>query len=283
MNAITALKIKMATSLACVGLDPNLNKMPHSITQRPNSLEDQVYEFIKTVMDRTAQHVCCYKAQKAFFDLHPAGHDLLKGIIQYTHTFHPGLPVFIDCKVGDIDNTMSAYIENLFDHLGADGILVNPYMGSDVLAPLMELKEKAIVVLCKTSNPGGAMFQDVLVTGRTPRPMWQYVLEKVVNPSCFNRNNNMIPVVSSTAGLDMTHVRRLIPNETPILLAGVGAQGGSYDDLGKLLNNEQSGVFVNSSRGILYPYERGDEDWIEKVEDAAIELKNALKAQRSLK
>ena len=281
MNAITALQSNMGHTLACVGLDPDLVRMPHSITNLTNSPEDKIFEFLKIVVDRTALHVCAYKAQKAFFDPHAAGHDLLKGIAQHVHNFHPGLPVILDCKVGDIDNTMSAYIDNIFGRLGADGIVVNPYMGSDVLAPLMELKEKAIMVLCKTSNAGGAMFQDVLVTdGRFPRPMWQYVLDKVVNPSCFNRSGNMVPVVSSTAGLDVSYVRRLIPNETPILLAGVGAQGGSYADLGKLLNPQRSGVFVNSSRGILYSYGREDEDWATKVELATVELRNALNAQR---
>jgi orotidine-5'-phosphate decarboxylase len=210
------------------------------------------------------------------FDIYSAGHDLLKAVIAYTYRHYPHLPVIVDCKVGDIDNTMSAYIENMFGKLQADGIVVNPLMGDDVLAPLMEVTDKAIVVLCKTSNPGGSIVQDALMADG--RPLWEHLLE--LTTTRWNSSGNMVPVVSSTAGLDMAHVRRLIPDNMPVLLAGVGAQGGSYADLGKLLNCDRANVFVNSSRGILYPYDRNDEFWINRIVDAARAMMIDMEAQR---
>lgn len=276
MDTINALWTNMKQTLACVGLDPDIRKLPSAITQAGSRPEEMIYNFLCTAVDRTAEHLCAYKAQKAFFDLYPGGHDLLKEVIHYVHTKYPLLPVLVDCKIGDIDNTMEAYLENIFGLLKADGVLVNPYMGLDVILPLMELRDKAIVVLCKTSNPGSSVIQDVQLWNG--QPLWQYVLKQTT--TSWNVNGNMIPVVSSTAKLNMGYVRALIPPTMPILLAGVGAQGGGLDDLGLLLNRDRSGVFVNSSRGILYPYRVDDDDWADKVELAAFRLKDALNAQR---
>lgn len=171
---------------------------------------------------------------------------------------------------------MAAYVENLFDSIQADGIVVNPYMGDDVVAPLIELTDKAIVVIVKTSNVSGGIVQDARL--QDGRPLWQYLLDLVVNR--WNKNGNMIPVLSSTAGLDMTNIRPLIPDTMPILLAGIGAQGGSYNDLSHLLNSEDSGVFVNSSRGILYP--ASSEPWRAAIETAAIATKEDLNRARRM-
>jgi orotidine-5'-phosphate decarboxylase len=165
---------------------------------------------------------------------------------------------------------MEAYIQNLFGSLQADGIVVNPYMGDDVMLPLVELADKSIVVLVKTSNPSGGIVQDVIL--QDGQPLWHHVLDLVVNR--WNRNGNMIPVLSSTVELNADKLRVSIPDKMPILLAGVGAQGGSYTGLRKLLNSEGIGVFVNSSRGILYPQSR--KPWLIAIEKAAIELKESL-------
>ena len=257
-------------TLACCGLDPDLTKLPQEIATQKISKEEKMFEFLKTVIDLTANSVCAYKAQKAFFDLLPGGHDVLKETISYVHKNHSGLSVIVDCKIGDIDNTMTAYIQNIFGELKADGVVVNPYMGNDVMMPLAELGEKAIVVLAKTSNPSGGIVQDVILhDGQT---LWQHILDLVINR--WNYNENMIPVLSSTVRVNMSELRSLIPNKMPILLAGVGAQGGDCVDLPKLLNSNKTGVFVNSSRGILYS--KGDKPWRDGIKDAAIELKEML-------
>ena len=267
-------RMKSHNTLLCCGLDPDLKKIPPELVGKKIPDEDKVFEFLQVAVDVTAQHVCAYKAQKAFFDVLAGGHDVLKKLIDYIHTSHPGIPVIVDCKIGDIENTMAAYIQNLFGSLQADGVVVNPYMGDDVVLPLAELTDKSIVVIVKTSNPSGGIVQDVAL--QNGQPLWRYVLDLVVNR--WNRNTNMIPVLSATVGLDMTEIRPLIPDGMPILLAGVGAQGGNYADLRNLLNSEGVGVFVNSSRGILYP--QSQKPWRIAIEKSAVELKEALNNER---
>ncbi|MBI2459149.1 MAG: orotidine-5'-phosphate decarboxylase [Parcubacteria group bacterium] len=257
-------------TLLCVGLDPDRHKLPIEVLEKPGTDEEKVFDFLQGVIDATGAYVCAYKAQKAFFDLLPGGHDVLKEIVHYVHQKQPGVPIIIDCKIGDIYNTMEAYIENLFGSIQADGIVVNPYMGDDVIVPLIKLADKAIVVLVKTSNASGSIVQDIVLSDG--RLLWQYLLDLLVNH--WNKNDNMIPVLSSISGLDVMKTRLLIPNTMPILLAGVGAQGGNYDDLPNLLNSEGVGVFVNSSRNILYP--ASSEPWRAAIATAAVEMKETL-------
>jgi orotidine-5'-phosphate decarboxylase len=267
-------RMKSHNTLLCCGLDPDLEKLPIEIMESGLKDEDKVLSFLKTVVDITAEHVCAYKVQKAFFDSLSGGHETLRELIEYIHRCHIGLPVIVDCKIGDIDNTMKAYTHNLFNLLLADGVVVNPYMGDDVLLPLTQLPNKAVVVLVKTSNPAGGIIQDVKLDGG--KILWEYILDLVVNR--WNTNENMIPVISATAGLDMKRIRSIIPDQMPILLAGIGAQGGDYGHLNALLNSENIGVFVNSSRGILYP--KCHKPWRIGIEDAVIELKNTLNNER---
>ncbi len=271
-------RMKTHNTLLCCGLDPDLKKMPPEIIGKNISDEEKVLMFLQEVVDMTVSHVCTFKAQKAFFDALSGGHDVLKKLIDYIHTSNPGIPVIVDCKIGDIENTMEAYTQNLFGSLRADGVVVNPYMGDDVMLPLVELADKSIVVLVKTSNPSGGIVQDVIL--QDGQPLWRHMLNLVVNR--WNRSENMIPVLSSTVGLNMEELRAIIPDKMPILLAGIGAQGGSYADLRKLLNSEGVGVFVYSSRGILYP-QQGQQSWQSAVEKVAVELKEALNKERRLK
>jgi len=276
MNTIDQIfaRMKIYDTLLCCGLDPDMKKMPSEITEAKASAEEKVLNFLKAVVDVTASHVCVYKAQKAFFDALDGGHEVLKELIGYIHTSHAGIPVIVDCKIGDIDNTMAAYTHNLFAVLQADAIVVNPYMGDDVMMPLAEFTDKAVVVLVKTSNLSGGIVQDVVL--QNGLPLWRYILELIVNR--WNDGKNMVPVLSANAEFDVPEIRSLIPNDMPILYAGVGAQGGSYSSLRKLLNSDGLGVFVNSSRGILYP--KSQNQWRNAIEEAAVELKNILNQER---
>jgi orotidine-5'-phosphate decarboxylase len=270
-----AVRIKSANTLLCCGLDPDFKKLPSEIMRRHSSDEDKVREFLRTVVDVTAPHVCAFKAQKAFFDRLPGGHDVLGDTISYIHASYPGIPVIVDCKIGDIGNTMSIYAENLFGALCADGVVVNPYMGDDVFEPFAKWTDKMIVVLVKTSNPAGDIVQDMALANGMK--VWEYILSLVVDR--WNRDGNLVPVLSATADLDMARVRTVIPDTMPILLAGVGAQGGDYKDIYGLLNSQRAGVFVNSSRGILYPTD--GQPWRLAVKQAAVSLKEALNVARS--
>ena len=263
-------------TLLCCGLDPDLHRFPAEVLAQTGTDEQKALQFLQGVVDVTAEHVCAYKLQKAFFDLLPGGHDVLKNIIAYIHTQYAGIPVIIDCKVGDIDNTMVAYIRNILDNMDADGIVVNPYMGDDVIRPVVDLTDKLAVVLVRTSNPGSSIVQGALMADG--RALWQHMLDLSVNR--WNTNNNVAVVLSATAGMDLAAVRIGIPDSMPILWAGVGAQGGSYADLRSLLNPQKSGVFVNSSRGILYPDNSLGIDWKEAIRNAAVELKDKLNKER---
>lgn len=259
-------------TLVCVGLDPDVTKMPLEILDQPGSIESKIYAFLTTVIDLTSEHVCAYKAQKAFYDLYPQGHDLLKKVVQYSKEKNQEIPLFIDCKIGDIENTMEAYIHNLFDLIQADGIVVNPYMGSDVFTPFYKDPEKVAIVLVQTSNPSGKALQElVLANGKK---FWEEILDLSLNE--WGRNKNLIPVLSSNSIFDPMEVRRTIPSSIPILLAGIGAQGGDLKILKGLLNEDRSGVFVNSSRALLYPYSPEMGAWREKIVEATVEFKEKI-------
>lgn len=276
MNAKNQLfnGMKSKHTFVCVGLDPDVRKIPYEISKLRISDEEKVYEFLTGVISLTSNHSCAFKAQKAFFDKLHGGHDVLKELIAYVHKKHPGIPVILDCKIGDIGNTMSAYIENIFGNLEADGVVANPYMGDDAIVPLAEFKDKLIVVLTQTSNPLAEMIQNVEL--KNGKLLWMHILELIVNH--WNSNGNIVPVLSSNTSCDMSQIRKEIPDDMPILLAGVGEQGGNYLNFKHLLNKDGIGVFVNSSRKILYT-ENNMEHWNIGVERAALRLKNELKKE----
>jgi orotidine-5'-phosphate decarboxylase len=263
-------------SLACCGLDPDLTKAPVEIAKQRRSDEAKVLNFLREVIDLTGSHVCAYKIQKAFFDVLPRGHTLLVDVIEYAQEHYPQVPVFVDAKIGDIDNTMTAYLRNIFKELGADGVVLNPYMGDDVITPMQEFADKAGIVLAKTSNPGGSVIQDVLLSDG--QPFWRHVLDLTVNR--WNQAGNLIPVLSSTADIDFSGIRKAMTDTMPVLFAGFGAQGGSLKHFRQLLDSSSRGVFVNSSRGLLYPYESDDKDWRQKVAAATVSLKETLNTER---
>lgn len=277
-NALSLLRkaTENNDSLVCCGLDPDISRFPEEFRRMRRSDETKVLAFLREIIDLTGPHVCAYKVQKAFFDVFARGHQLLADTIAYVQEKHPGVPVFVDAKIGDIDNTMTAYLRNILGELNADGVVLNPYMGDDVVAPLEGFSDKAGIVLVKTSNSGGSIIQDALLADG--RQLWRHVLGLVA--SRWNGAGNLIPVLSSTTTTSFESVREEIPDEMPVLFAGFGAQGGSLQHFRQLLDTSRRGVFVNSSRGILYPYDSSDKSWRDKVRLATIELKEALNLER---
>jgi orotidine-5'-phosphate decarboxylase len=266
-----------SNSLVCVGLDPDITKMPLEISNTDLAIEDKIYTFLTQIIDITAPHVCSYKTQKAFYDQYDGGHALLKRTIAYVHNNYPGIPVFVDCKIGDTDNTMRAYMHLFFEDLAADGVVINPYMGDDVLEPFILDRQKVAVVLIQTSNKNAKVVQELQLSNG--KKLWEEMLHLLL--SRWNVNKNIIVVLSSnTDAGDYALIRQQIPQDTPILLAGIGAQGGDPIVMQRLLNENKRGVFVNSSRGILYPYDRADVGWKEAVLNATLELKNLLNTIR---
>lgn len=266
-------RIIKSDSLVCVGLDPDITKLPAVILNTENTPEGKVYAFLTQIIDITAPHACSFKIQKAFYDQFDSGHALLKNTVAYIHENYPDIPVFVDCKIGDTDNTMKAYMSLLFEDIKADSVVINPYMGDDVLEPFMQDKNKSAIVLIQTSNPNAKVVQELeLANGKK---LWEEMLLLTLNR--WNINKNLIVVLSSnTSANNYETVRQIIPQDLPILLAGIGLQGGDPLVLRQLLNDDKRGVFVNSSRGILYPYAQQDEQWQASVLNAVLELKNML-------
>jgi len=194
MNTIMKLENAMIinNSLVCCGIDPDLQKMPWIIQTQKISDEEKVKIFLKEVINITSKHVCAYKLQKAFFDYLTNGNELLKEIIDYIHKFYKKIPVFIDCKIGDIRNTSRIYFKNLFQKLNADGVVINPYMGDDIFLESNKYKKKVLIVLIKTSNPGGKIVQNVAIKNK--KKLWEYLLE--VSIKRWNNNRNIVPVLS---------------------------------------------------------------------------------------
>lgn len=264
-------------TLVCVGLDPDISRMPSEIMQLSLPIEEKVYLFLTSVIDITATHVCAYKLQKAFYDNFEQGHTLLIRVIGYIKQTFPGIPVFIDCKIGDTENTMAIYIHNLFDQLSADGIVVNPYMGDDVFLPFQKDPNKIALVMVQTSNLNAKIIQEMRMD--TGCFFWERVLELTLHR--WNTAQNIIVILSSnTFDYNYKSLRQKIPKNVPILLAGIGAQGGNLSALKDLLNDEKIGVFINSSRDILYPYSPENSLWKDEIFQATLSLKKQINGYR---
>jgi orotidine-5'-phosphate decarboxylase len=230
----------------CVGLDSEYEKIPKSA--RRETIGETILAFNKTIIDATRDIVSVYKPNSAFYEAHGAeGWSALKETISYIRTVAPDIPVILDAKRGDIGNTNNGYVASIFDELGADAITVHPYLGSEALAPFLERKDKGIVVLCRTSNPGAGEFQDLLVQGR---PLYSIVAEQVATK--WNANGNCSIVVGATYPQELAEVRAII-GDMPILIPGIGAQGG---DLEKSVHAGKDargkGFILSTSRGVIF-------------------------------
>lgn len=263
MEAIQA-RWKQNDTLLCVGLDPNLTKIPEHLQTGP----EPIFEFSKAIIDATADLVCAYKPQIAYFARYSAEKELEK-IIDYIHTNYPGIPVILDAKRGDIGTTAEMYAREAFDRYKADAVTVNPYMGGDTLKPYLERKDKGTIILCRTSNPGSRDLQDLEIDGTK---LYQKVAQKAAHE--WNEHGNIMLVVGATYPSELAEIRKLT-NKMPFLVPGIGAQGGNVQ---KAVENGQTpqgaGMVINSSRGIIYA---GDgENFANLAREAAKTLKNEI-------
>ncbi|MFZ5511445.1 MAG: orotidine-5'-phosphate decarboxylase, partial [Pseudomonadota bacterium] len=229
-------------SLLCVGLDPDPGKFPAHLQGRA----DAILEFCRAIVDATADLVCAFKPQIAYFAANRA-EDQLEALIEHIHRRHPGIPVILDAKRGDIGATAEQYAREAFERFRADALTVNPYMGFDSVAPYLAYGDKGVVVLCRTSNPGGSDLQFLETGGRR---LYQHVAELVA--SQWNRGGQCALVVGATFPAELAEVRRLV-GDMPLLVPGIGAQGGDIEATVKAGRTAQGiGLMINSSRAILY-------------------------------
>jgi orotidine-5'-phosphate decarboxylase len=229
-------------SLVCVGLDPELAKLPGEFAKTP----EPFLAFNRRIVDATADLAAAYKPQIAFYSA--AGRESeLAATIRYVRERAPHALIILDAKRGDVGNTAEAYASEAFDRYGADAVTVNPYMGEDSVRPFLARADRGAILLCRTSNPGARDFQDLLVDGL---PLYRRVAERAARD--WNESQNLMLVVGATYPAEMAELRRAHP-ALGFLVPGVGAQGGSLDAaLTAGLNADGSGLLINSARGIIY-------------------------------
>lgn len=232
------------SSLVCVGIDSDFEKIPEKFRQ----MENPQFEFNKWIIDQTHEYAAAYKPNIAFYDARgDQGLRELKMTMDYLVEKYPDIFRICDSKRGDIGNTNNGYVEELFDWLYFDAITLHPYMGKESLQPFFDRKDKGLIVLCRTSNPGAGELQDLLVDGK---PLWQIVAEKVRDE--WNTNENCLLVVGATVP-EETKIIREIVGEMTFLMPGIGAQGGDVEAAVKAgMNSEKKGLIINSSRGIIF-------------------------------
>jgi orotidine-5'-phosphate decarboxylase len=262
-----------ADSLVCVGLDPEPAKFPTRFTGDP----DAVFAFCRDIVDATAQYVCCFKPQIAHFAALGA-EDALQRLVAHIHAAHPGIPVILDAKRGDIGSTAQRYAAEAFDRYAADAVTANPYLGGDSLQPLLDRADRGVVVLCRTSNPGARDLQDLAVSGEggDGRPLYQHVAAKVAHE--WNGNGNCMLVVGATWPRQLREVRAIV-GDMPFLVPGVGAQGGDVEAVvANAKTADGTGLVVSSSRAILYA--SGGDDYAEAAATAAQSLRDEINRYR---
>jgi orotidine-5'-phosphate decarboxylase len=229
-------------SLVCVGLDPEIERLPPSIAAEPSP----IFQFNKAIIDATADLVCAYKPQFAHYAAYEA-EDQLERTIEYIHRTYPAIPVILDSKRGDVGNTAERYALEAFERYAADAVTVNPYLGGDSLEPFLKHENKGVVILCRTSNPGARDVQDLQIGSRR---LYHVIAEMVAQR--WNTRGNCMMVVGATYPRELAEIRE-IAGDIPFLVPGVGAQGG---DVAQAVQNgrtrDGTGLVISSSRAILY-------------------------------
>ncbi|SMC57128.1 orotidine-5'-phosphate decarboxylase [Polynucleobacter kasalickyi] len=256
--------------MLCVGLDPDQQKFPLSLQGQANA----IFTFCRYIVDATADLVCAFKPQIAYFASARA-EDQLEKLISYIHRHYPHIPVILDAKRGDIGSTASQYAIEAFERYQADAVTVNPYMGFDSMEPYLSYAGKGVIVLCRTSNPGGSDIQFLPTTDGSGEVMSVY--ERVAKSAAtkWNTNGQMCLVVGATFPEEIAKVREIV-GDMPLLIPGIGAQGGDVQATVKAGRNKN--LMINSSRAILYASQ--GEDFAEAARKEALKTRDAINRAR---
>ena len=258
-----------AGSLVCVGLDPDLERFPVHLRDQP----DAILRFNTAIVDATRDLVCAYKPNLGHYLAH--GVAGLAALAATLEVIPASIPVILDCKVNDMASTSTAYARGYFDTLGADAVTANPFLGEEALAPFLSRPDRGVILLCKTSNPGSGELQDLLVHGDGgDTPLYLAIAERAA--AWAERSAATVGlVVGATYPAQLAEVRRRCPT-LPILLPGIGAQGGDLDaSLVAGLDAGGAGLIVSASRSILYA---GDgPDFADRARDTTLQLRDAIR------
>ena len=254
-------------SLLCIGLDTDISKLPKSVLNSSNP----VLYFNKKIIDATSDLVCCYKPNYAFYGvLGDRGWSTLRETIEY---IPKDIPVLVDAKIGDIGNTSSLYARMFFEELNADALTVTPYMGEDCVLPFLDYRDRTTFIVCLTSNKGADDFEKRLSDGS---PLFEHVIKKALE---WSPNKNCGLVIGATQPEYFSRVRLLAP-DMPLLIPGIGAQGGNPKEV--VIHGQDSrggGIIVNSSRGIIFS--SPNKDYAQAARESAKNLRDELNKYRN--
>jgi len=272
MNFLSKLTAAWAChdSLLCVGLDPDPARFPADLRGR----SDRIYEFCRAIVDACADQVCAFKPQIAYFASHCA-EDQLAALIAYIHSQYPQLAVILDAKRGDIGSTAEHYAREAFERYQADAVTVNPYMGFDSVRPFLSYPGRGAIVLCRTSNESSAEFQDLQIEPGVP--LYLRVARLVAER--WNTEGQCALVVGATVPGPLRTVRLAVGDDLPLLVPGVGAQGGEVAatvQAGR--SSDGRGLLISSSRAVLYASK--GEDFADAARRVAIEVRRAIDRAR---
>jgi orotidine-5'-phosphate decarboxylase len=263
-----AARWRAADSLLCVGLDPDRSRFPPHL----RDTADAVFRFCREIVDATGDLVCAFKPQIAYFASMRAESQLEK-LIDHVRQQHPAVPVILDAKRGDIGATAEHYAREAFERYGADAVTLSPYMGYDSIQPFLAYADRGAFLLCRTSNPGGADLQMLDAGGE---PLYQRLARLVANH--WNTQGQLGLVVGATYPAELAAVRS-VAGELPLLVPGIGAQGG---DIAATVAAGQSadgfGMVINSSRAILYA--GNGEDFAERARAVALATRDEINRHR---
>ena len=259
--------IKQKQSFLCVGLDPDLTKLPLFLLDS----EEPYYDFNKAIIDATLPYAIAYKPNLAFYEaLGLEGWTALVKTVKYIRSLNKPVFLIADAKRGDIGNTSLMYARAFYEKMDFDAITLSPYMGKDTVSPFMRYYDKWSIILALTSNKSAADFQYF------ENNNGDKLFEKVISSSKeWGSDENIMYVVGATKAESFAGIRKIIPDHF-LLVPGVGAQGGSLQEVAKYGMNKDCGLLVNSSRGIIYASE--EEDFAEKAGKAAKEMQTEMKA-----
>lgn len=251
-------------SFLCVGLDVDVEKMPAQVREG----NDPIFTFCKAIIDATAPYCVAYKPNIAFFEAYGLeGLKALERVIDYLNTHYPTLYTIADAKRGDIGNTATRYAKAFFDQLAFDALTVAPYMGRDSVEPFLAFEQHHTILLALTSNPGAADFQYIQQDGQ---PLYQKVIEQ---SQAWQGSDRLMYVVGATKADALVKIRQWVPDAF-LLVPGVGAQGGSLDEVAHYGLNDRCGLLVNASRAIIYASDQ--EDFAQAAAQAAQELQKQM-------
>jgi len=261
-------QIRKKNSFLCIGLDVDLDKIPKHLLKE----EDPIFAFNKSIIDATHYLCVAYKPNIAFYEAYGVnGWKTLERTINYLNKKHPEIFTIADAKRGDIGNTSSRYAKAFLEDLGFDSITVAPYMGRDSVEPFLEIRGKHTILLALTSNQGAFDFQTLKVNN-------QELYKEVIKVSkTWKNSENLMYVIGATKAEFLTEIRKIIPDSF-LLVPGVGAQGGSLQEVCKYGLNKNVGLLVNSSRGVIYASDKEDfaEAAAKKAKELQLEMKKIL-------